>query len=396
MNLRTIVGQYTPHIKNALLWIISKRYKLLADIHSHRKASLPTLTEAENYINMQGYQRNSTPSYAPLLESTKLLSIIVPVYNGGKYLQKCLLSLLNQKTNIEYEIVCVDDGSKDDSLEILYALKREYGEKIVVYHQNNGGIAQARNQGIALAKGEYVGFVDNDDTVSPYYIDVLINEAQKHQADIVQAGYTRVRTDGSMIYEDCVMSKMILNNDGCYSFVSFISGFIWTGIYKKALFEKVRFNVGYWFEDMITKLVIAREAKTAVVLNESLYHYTLHDGNSSKTLWKTNSIKSLDGLFLPIELYDLSKNKLQLPINEQINNLIVHELCWQLPFRMKGLSLSLQKAAFVIARNFFIQNSISSNNCDFSWNLLSKAILDGKFNRWRYLSYSECYKSKII
>lgn len=395
-NVKVMIETYLPLAKNVVLWGMYFYYKSLASLARVLSCKLPFVQEAIELIDNSGYIKGRVDeAIPPLLPSTKPLSIIIPVYNSEKYLEKCLLSLLNQDTEIDYEIVCVNDGSKDGSLQILERLKLEYGDRIIIFNQENGGISKARNQGIALANGEYVGFVDNDDTVSPRFVDSIMKMALKHQADLVQAGYQRVRTDGSVIYQDKVPEIKVISNDGTSEFISNISGFIWTGVYRKTIFERVRFNIGYWYEDMITKFVLGRLARKVVVLNECLYNYTLHDGNSSDTLWKNNSVKSLDQLFLPIELFDLSCKRLHLPVDEQLNTLLIHELCWQLPNRMKGLAIKIQKAAFVVAREFLVSNRISSSQKNNSYNKLSMAILRGDFCRWRYLSYAECYKSKI-
>ena len=113
------------------------------------------------------------------------VSIIVPIYNVEKYLKRCLDSLVNQTLN-DIEIICINDGSTDDSLDILneYA-KRD--ERIVVINQENSGQSVARNRGIDVAKGEYVGFVDSDDWVSEDYFECLYAEILSHP-DIVIFG----------------------------------------------------------------------------------------------------------------------------------------------------------------------------------------------------------------
>lgn len=395
-NIKLLIKAKLPFVKNAILKCMHFFYRVLDTMARLVPCKLPTLQKAKEVISNSGYVEGKADEVVPsLLPNTKHLSIIIPVYNSEKYLKKCLLSLLNQDTDIDYEIVCVNDGSNDGSLQILEKMKNEYGDKIVVYSQENGGISRARNQGIALAKGKYVGFVDNDDTVSPKYVNSIMKMALAYHADLVQAGYQRVRTDGSIIYQYKVPETNVMTNDGTAEFLSNISGFIWTGVYRKSLFNKIRFNVGYWYEDMITKFILGRLAHKVVVLNECLYNYTLHDCNSSDTLWKNSSVKSLDQLYLPIELFLLSYSRLHLPVDEQLRFLLVHELCWQLPNRMRGLNVKLQKAAFVVARDFLTSNHIAFFEKKNSYNKLSEAILQGDFNRWRYLAYAECYKSKI-
>ena len=101
-----------------------------------------------------------------------LVSIVVPVYNTEKYLEKCIKSLVNQ-TMQDIEIIAIDDGSKDQSGVLLDQFQIEFPEKIRVFHQQNAGISAVRNRGISLASGKYIAFFDSDDSVYPSYCVLL-------------------------------------------------------------------------------------------------------------------------------------------------------------------------------------------------------------------------------
>ena len=110
------------------------------------------------------------------------ISVIIPVYNVEQYLRECLESVINQ-TLSELEIICINDGSTDSSLDIL----REYEQKdnrIIVINKDNEGQAAARNIGISMAKGEYIGFLDSDDYIDSNFYEKLYNAAKKYKADI--------------------------------------------------------------------------------------------------------------------------------------------------------------------------------------------------------------------
>lgn len=114
------------------------------------------------------------------------VSIIVPIYNVEKYLKRCLDSLVNQTLN-DIEIICINDGSTDGSLEIL----NEYGrrdDRIVIINQENSGLSATRNKGIDIAKGQFIGFVDSDDWVSKDYFEKLYNSAIQNEAEIAVGG----------------------------------------------------------------------------------------------------------------------------------------------------------------------------------------------------------------
>lgn len=118
------------------------------------------------------------------------VSIIVPVYNVEKYLKRCLDSLVNQ-TLKDIEIICVNDGSTDGSLAILNEYVRN-DDRIVVINQENSGQSVARNRGIDVAKGEYIGFVDSDDWVCEDYFERLHNSAIQNNAEIAVGGIIRL------------------------------------------------------------------------------------------------------------------------------------------------------------------------------------------------------------
>lgn len=396
--LKQFLEKYLPIVKNIVLYVLSTSYRFWGNVAYYFMPKLHFgLDSANQVIEKSGYKiKKINTNMPPLNDSTLDLSIVVPVYNSEKYLKKCLMSLLEQITDVKYEIVCVNDGSKDKSIQILNEMKAIYGDKIVVHSQSNAGISAARNKGIVLARGKYIGFVDNDDTISPYFVDKMMTAANENQVDIVQAGYQRVWADGSVIYKAVAPEMKIMFNDGTVRYSESLSGFVWLGIYRKELFESIRFNEGYWYEDMITKLMLGRASKGAVILPECLYNYTLHGNNSSDVLWKGTSIKSLDSLFLPMELYSYSKEILQLPIDEMANCLTIHELCWQMPNRINGLPKNVQKAAFVIAHDFMNRNHIRTDLHLHHWNLLCKTMCAGKFLAWKFIASSEKYKSKIV
>ena len=134
-------------------------------------------------------------------ENNELISIIVPVYNSQQYLRQCLESLLNQ-TYKNLQIICIDDGSTDDSLSILNSYKKK-DKRIYIYSKKNEGVSQARNYGLSMAKGKYIMFVDSDD-----WIDICTCEivTEFSEYDLVMWPYVREMGD-------CSRKKQIFNND---------------------------------------------------------------------------------------------------------------------------------------------------------------------------------------
>lgn len=126
-----------------------------------------------------------------------LVSIIIPVYNGEKYIMKCLDSINNQSYTA-IEIVIVDDGSTDQSIELINSYAKKVGTHIIIIRQQNQGQGEARNTGINKVSGEYLMFVDQDDTLESEIVTKLISKAVRTGADIVSSGYRRVTVGGKI------------------------------------------------------------------------------------------------------------------------------------------------------------------------------------------------------
>ena len=127
----------------------------------------------------------------------KLISIIIPVYNVSKYLDKCVKSILLQ-TYSNLEIILVNDGSTDGSGVLCDELKKT-DKRICVIHKPNGGLSDARNAGLDIATGDYIGFVDSDDYVEPDMFQILLENAMKYDADVSGCRYAEVYEDGNRI-----------------------------------------------------------------------------------------------------------------------------------------------------------------------------------------------------
>ncbi|MBX9136408.1 MULTISPECIES: glycosyltransferase [unclassified Clostridium] len=175
-----------------------------------------------------------------------LISIIVPVYNVEKYLEKCIESILNQ-TYENIEIILVDDGSTDNSLNIcnFYASK---DKRIKVIHQENRGVSYARNVGLNLAKGDYIGFVDSDDYIEDNMYEILINDILENDSDISICGFKQLTLDNNIIFNYGTNKKIVLSKEKALEgFISdkFIKEFMyapWNKLYKRSIVTNVKFR----------------------------------------------------------------------------------------------------------------------------------------------------------
>lgn len=204
------------------------------------------------------------------------LSIIVPVYNTEKYLSECLDSLLDSKTN-QYEIILVDDGSSDSSPALCDRYKERF-DHIRVIHQKNGGLANARNTGIRNAVGEFLTFVDSDDTVDAGYADSVLERINKkddiivyaYKVEYTQTQQIRKKQLTEMPSVDAASAVKVLEENGDFNMV-------WAKVYRTRLLQEqpqTRFvphtEPG---EDLIFNCECFMKAKSISLVNEMFYHW---------------------------------------------------------------------------------------------------------------------------
>ena len=214
------------------------------------------------------------------------ISIIVPVYNTEKYLSKCLNSLIKQ-TYKDIEIIVVNDGSKDKSLEIAKKIAKQ-DNRIKVFNKENGGLSSARNFGIEKASGEYIGFVDSDDYIKENMFEILYNMIKEANAKIAICGWYLVE-DNQIRTCNFKCKKLVLNDeqaiDMLLNHVSF-DNFACNKLFHRALFKDVIFPVGELLEDLSTIYKLIHEAKVIVVDSNPLYYYVLHSNSITSNLYK--------------------------------------------------------------------------------------------------------------
>ena len=204
------------------------------------------------------------------------VSIIIPVYNSEKYIERCISSLTGQ-TYRDIEIICVDDGSADRSGVILDELAKKDG-RIVVLHETNGGSSAARNKGLDIASGEYIAFVDSDDHAEPEYIEVLCRN-MTDDVDMVSAQANFYDESGNEIFmtEPSIDAKMTYEDPR-----NFMGRnrhmWVWGALFRRSLIGDLRFNVSYHMgEDTIFYFTCLRKARAVRHISERLYNYSVFE-----------------------------------------------------------------------------------------------------------------------
>lgn len=222
-----------------------------------------------------------------------LVSIIVPVYNVERYIHRAVESILNQSYR-NIEIILVDDGSSDNCPQICdeYALK---DKRIKVIHKKNGGLSDARNVGINIIKGEYITFVDSDDYIAANAIERFLQEMQAQNVDAICCGFSIIDSNGE-IYDCCRCEKNIqyTGTDTAKRLIQdlYPYNFAWAKLYKKKLFDNIRFPTGRLYEDAATIYKIISKANAVYFMTDCLYYYERgREGNitselkSNKAAW---------------------------------------------------------------------------------------------------------------
>ena len=201
-----------------------------------------------------------------------LISVIVPVYKVEKYIRKCVDSILSQ-TFRDYELFLVDDGSPDNCGKICdeYAAK---DDRIIVIHKENGGLSDARNVAIDKAKGEYLTFIDSDDYVAENHLESLYKAIVDTESDIAVANITSFSDSKSdeKFYQPVTRKKLLTDNE---VFNTIYQPCACAKLYKRRIFESVRYPVGRLYEDVFVYHDVLAQAKHLVLTGENTYFYML-------------------------------------------------------------------------------------------------------------------------
>ena len=282
-----------------------------------------------------------------------LITVIIPVYNVEKYLHRCLDSVIAQ-TYQNLEIICIDDGSTDRSSEICeqYALK---DERVKVFHQENQGVSAARNNGLDMASGEYIAFVDSDDYIQNDMFERLYSELSKSGASYVICGYNVVDSAGIILGTHSVgenrvysgaegLRKHYYHSNGQENFVA-----VWGKLYNGDFFTDLRSKVGIYLEDIHLMPYLMLLAKKVLLIPYAGYNYVqncnsiMHkqDERHRATLYKNAFDIWMDHL----ELYKRnSLTDLETAVYRAcVDKVIAHSLSDSVPDEMKHESIQIAR-----------------------------------------------------
>ena len=214
------------------------------------------------------------------------ISVVVPVYNVDKFLSRCLDSILAQSLK-EIEIICINDGSTDDSYKILKKYARQ-DKRIIVINQKNQGLSAARNNGIKVAKGDYISFIDSDDYIDADFLKKLYTAATSNNADIAVGEIVWHKPQGDNVLLSFRKQKVARTMENIFNLCDMPKlNYVWNKIYKKELLldNDLFFPEGYRFEDMLWTPHVLEKCKKAVFVPYVVYHYCFNDNSITNSVY---------------------------------------------------------------------------------------------------------------
>jgi len=318
-----------------------------------RRSKAPTYNEAIKLLATLRHDRSDNTSTESLTESLTEpmsvddcdLSVIIPVYNAEPYIEACLRSVINQDTKYRYEIIVVDDGSTDNSLQLI---RRHSHPKLRYCSKPNGGIGSSRNLGIRAAKGKYLMFVDADDELLPNAIQQLLDAIIENDACIAQGNVCYFHeSDKSTYLGDPTSQRKLIQIQDNRDLIFNLGGYPWAKVFKKQLFENAFFPL-HTFEDTLIWLIIYRRAKSILVIPEAVYLHRFQP-NSDMASVAAGSVKGIDTLYVVSYLLTLHE-RLGLPFDDTLYRQILFQFGRLMYDRTYKLGETVLSSLLVVAR----------------------------------------------
>lgn len=306
----------------------------------------------------------------------KKVSVIIPVYNAEKYLRQCISSIANQ-TMKDIEILAINDGSTDNSLNILDELSQKYKGKLKIFDKENGGVGSARNIGIENANGEFVKFVDADDYLRVDILEKMYTIAKEHNVSLVRGNYQTIlgpfKMEDKCSWSDIKGSQIVdLRNNKDY-IVTETSG-IGNKLIQRDLLGDLRFPEQTKWEDLAIMPVVIASSEKLFHLDEPVYNYRINMNTTIKDfINKIPNILDIIKCVDNIEKQMTARNMTDIYKN-QIESLYILHTLFRVENAMLWVNLSHQKKEIVVS------------------SLL--AILDAKYPNWQENDIVKRYRQK--
>lgn len=282
-----------------------------------------------------------------------MISVIVPVYNVEMYLDKCIKSITEQ-TYKDLEIILVDDGSTDHSLEICKKWA-SFDDRIIVLHKENGGVSSARNLGLDIASGEYVAFVDSDDWIEPNMYEEMLNNAIDNNADCVFCGYNIAYETGEVVTVQPMNSGLVGRREALEQLLMAIkdsqgyNGFPFNKLTRREIAVNQRFDTKFVLcEDVLYFTDVLFECKNVFLNPYSYYNYYQREGSACHSINDHITRQNIDNILARQALLEKinSYPKLKKYVKAYTFSVGIKTLCKAYILRDDSLSRSTRKIVY--------------------------------------------------
>lgn len=307
------------------------------------------------------------------------LDIIVPAYNVEKYIKRCIDSALSQQTKYSFRLIIIDDGSTDATPGIIDSYAED--KHVLIRHQENLGLAGARNTGLRLSDSEYVMFLDSDDFLPPGSIEALLQAVAENSTHniyiyISEGAFAQCDTAGKQLSLNAHKSGRLDPRSGLY-------GFACMKVFRAELFEQLCFPQGYLYEDSIMAQIIyplcEKRGYTAWGVADCVYNYTVNPAGITAS--SRSRPKSIDSLWITLALYK-DRQKLGLVNDQAYYEYILSMLI--LSYRRTGAqSEDIKKAMFVVWKDFLEREFSDFRTENSKHKILEQAVRERNFPLYR-------------
>ena len=286
--------------------------------------------------------------------SSPELSIIIPCSNVEAYIGKALNSLLSEK-NVDYEIIVIDDGSSDGSTDLVKHLSAE-NPRILLSSSRGQGAAAARNTGLELASGNYIGFLDADDWVESSMFSSLLELAERTSADLVQCGYYYFYEAENILIPRCSeWAKTDHATLQAFPELLFLDNAIWNKIYRRSMLERydIRFDSSMKMaEDLPFFFTTLMAAETIAITDRPLYYY--RQGRTGQLTAQKNRNR-----FAVFQAFDNTNEFVRRHHFEYINPYLLHSALSLFAYMYEPLAEEYKEEFFIRMRDYFLRNGIT-------------------------------------
>ncbi len=369
-------------LANLVYFLYCAKYFVKKLFVKSRAVSMDT-TEARDIITKL-YPRIDTAAETinlPIDEKVDL-SIIMPIYNYETLIEQTIDAALDQKTRFRYELILVDDGSNQPAKDILEKYKSNPTVKVI--HQKNGGIGVARNTGLNNACGRYIMFIDCDDIVHNDIVETLMSAATEKNLDMAMCGHNLSKQSNGQVLSVTpnIYPKHNLMNykDGDYLWN--FPGLPWCKVYKREIFEQIRFLPGYWYEDTIMQFLVFRLVKSFEYIPEVKYEYRWYENNFSHVQSKSPDRAVQRYWFL--ERCIEETEKLNLPCDVIFYKILLRHLGSYYYYTFSKMDSEAVDAMFVLGSEMLKKYKPAERyHLPYALKQIEKALLSGDIEHWK-------------